>query len=363
MIYKPIGLLPSNEFYALGKRITISWRNSGDVMRAFRIKIWNNDSTSTDTVFDSGEVSSQSPAYSLDSTKLGTGTFKYTVSVYDDANQQSTTRTEAVSSINLFTISPVPKLTLNLEPDSSWALQSLAVSANYESEDGVAVKNYKFVLFDSNKNVIEESSWISDSKFEYIFTTLLENGESYYVQCLSVATNNIEASTDMVRITANYIKPAVHFALEALTDPCKPYVTLKWSVVRVIGELIGNGYYVDVDNNAVPEDRLVPDAEKMNLQADGSMVIFREGFNIDSDFTFCLWVEGIEENKEFLRMENTDGQYISLRYYQNRIHLFKPNGVFTTHLASDEIEYTGIEKIFIRIQQQGNLLDVFAKII
>ena len=116
MIYRPIGLLPDNEFYAIGKPIIISWKNSGGVMRSFRIKIWDNLSTNPDPIFDSDEIVSTSPAYSVDSNILGIGEFKYTVTVFDNSNQQSETRVAAESTAKIFTISPIPTLTLNLAP-------------------------------------------------------------------------------------------------------------------------------------------------------------------------------------------------------------------------------------------------------
>lgn len=363
MIYKPIGLLPDNEFYAIGKPITISWRNSGGVMRSFRIKIWDNSSTDPSPIFDSFEIASTSPAYIVDSNDLGLGEFKYTVTVYDDANQQNENRNSAESTSKLFTISPVPTLTLNLVPDSVYSLQVFSISAQYTHPTGIKAKNYKFVLFDRNKNVLEESAWISDNNFEYTFTTLLENKETYYTQCLVVTLDNIEAATDIVKFIAEYVKPSVHFALEATTEPCKPYVILKWSVVRVVGELIGDGYFIDINNNAVPDENLAIDAEKLNLLNEGAMAVFREGFSIESDFTLNLWVEDIQDGVTFFVMENSNGQQIYLNYYQNRIHAWKPMEIYTVHAASDEINYTGTEQIMIRLQQVNNRIDVFAMIV
>ena len=171
MIYRPLNVLPDNEFFAYGKTIRITWKNSGDTMKAYRIYIYNN---STDKlVYDSAEITNYIPSHTL-SQVLGIGIYKYKIVVYNDTSGNSK-RNSAESTLKIFTVSPIPTVTLNLQDGDTISTQQLSISAEYSHRSGTKNKNYKFLLYDEYKNVLEESPYFTDDKFEYTYSILLEN--------------------------------------------------------------------------------------------------------------------------------------------------------------------------------------------
>lgn len=362
MIYRPLNVLPDNEYFAYKKPIKITWKNSGDIMKAYRIYIYNNATDSLE--YDSSEIISYIPSHTL-TQNLDVGTYKYKIIVYNDIASNSN-RESAESIFKIFTVSPIPTVTLNLQDGDTISTQQLSISAEYSHPSGTKSKNYRFLLYDEYKTVIEESPYYTDDRFEYTYSTLLENKRTYFAQCMVITYDNIEAASDMVKFTAEYIKPNLNFKLAPTTYPCKPYVQLDWTISRIIGTIEGNGYYIDINGNALSSsgDDFYNNAVKLNVKSDGAKALFEEGFTIEGDFTINLWVEDIPtDGTIFFKLTNEDNYIMYLNFYQNRIHCWKENGLIRTHVVSDEIAYTGTEQIMIRIQQSENLYDVYTEIV
>ena len=81
MIYRPLNVLPDNEYFAYGKTVKISWKNSGDTRKAGRIYGYNKR---TDTlVYDAKEITNYIPVHEV-TDLLEVGTYKYKIVVYND---------------------------------------------------------------------------------------------------------------------------------------------------------------------------------------------------------------------------------------------------------------------------------------
>lgn len=339
MIYKPINILPDNDFYATGKPVVITWNNSGDIMYYFQITIYNN---ATDAlVYDSKLITTFTPKHEITQV-LPLGIHKFKITVFNEKKES------AVSNYQIFTIAPSPTLRLNLKEGDIIATQTLSLSAEYSHPTGTKHKYYRFILYDAYKNVIETSSYLYNSKFAYTYKTLLANEEFYYAQISVITYDNIEASSAMVGFKAVYLKPELRFYLQAETMERQPYVKLSWSVTRIIGEIAGTPVYI---NN-----------EKLDCTKPGDKVYFDKGFVLNDDFTLNIWVEKIREDLEFLLLYSHPDK-IYLTYYNKRVHVFKDNGYFLIHGMSEAINYTGKEQIMVRMQQEGKYIGVYAEIV
>ncbi len=355
MIYKPLSVLPDNDYIAEGRSIPFSWKTSGDMMYAFRIHIYNN--ASGEHSYDTGEITSYTPKHTV-TQNLPIGEYKYSVTVYN-AIASVSDRGTAESEYKIFHIVSSPTVTLNLNNNDTITTQELSISANYSHPQGTKQKHYQFLLFDSDKNIIERSPYLTNSNFEYTYSTSLENNTSYYAQCIVTTYDGIEAGSAQIKFTAAYIKPSLNFDLAARTFQNEPYALISWSVTRIIGEIEGQGYFVDDNNIAVGEN--LENAVKLNLQSKDAKAVFDKAFRIDDDFTLNLWVEGFTEDLPFFTLKSIYGT-IYLTYYSKKIHAFKSNSLYVIHICSEEINYTGAEQIMIRLQQKGKYLNIYAKI-
>lgn len=339
MIYQPIGILPDNDFYAQGKPIVFTWTNSGDIMYAYQILIYNN---ATDALaYDSKKITTFTPQHEV-SLILPAGVYKFKITVYNEKDET------AVSAYQIFTVALSPALRLNLREGDTVATQTLSLSAVYSHPSGTKHKYYRFMLYDGYKNLLETSPFLSDSKFAYTYATPLENEAYYYAQMTVITYDNVEASTAMVRFRAVYIKPELRFYVQAETFEKQPYVKLSWSVTRIIGKVEGNPVYI---NN-----------EKLDCTKPGDKVYFDEGFVLNGDFTLNIWVEKLKEDLEFLLLYSHPDR-VYLTYYNKKVHVFKDNGYFLIHGMSREINYTGKEQVMVRLQQEGKYIGVHAEIV
>ena len=326
-------------------------------MYAYRVVIRNN--STGEAVYDSGEITSYTPLYILP-VALDIGEYKFKITVYNDV-ASNVDRNYAESEWKIFHIVPSPTVTVNLNDGDVIFTQNLSLSANYYHPTGTKIKQYQFILYDFSQIVIERSPYLTTKNLEYTFTTSLDNDQTYYTQCIVTTADNIEVGSGLIKFSVEYVRPSVNFNVQVETFYNKPYAKITWNVTRIIGEIIGNGFFVDINNEPVVDN--LENSEKLNLLTENSLAIFREGFVIDSNFTINIWVEGINDGVTFFMLENNAGQQIYLNYYQNRIHAWKPMGIYTAHVVSDEINYTGTEQIMIRLQQQNNRIGVFAMIV
>lgn len=359
MIYSPLSVLPDNDYFPYGETITTTWKNSGDMMHAFRHYVRNN--STDELVYDSGEITSYTPR-SVISLPLPIGEYKHKLVVYN-ANASVENRGSAESDWKIFHIVASPTLTLNLTTDDTISTQTLSLSADYSHPEGVRYKNFRFLLYDEDKNTIEQSNYLTSSNLEYTYTTLLANNATYFAQVMVTTYDNIEAFSDMVRFKVVYIKPNLNFNLHVETYDNKPYVYLYWSVARIIGEILGDGFYVDINNVPVTEANWY-EAQKLNVLNSGAQAVFAEGFTIDDDFTMHIWVEGITEDKEFFIIKDASAS-VNLILRNGKVHLYKnrKNTKISIHCASKEINYTGTEKLLITVQQIGKRIGVEAETI
>ena len=356
MIYRPLSVLPDNIYYAYAQSIKITWKNSGDTMYAFRIYVYDNNTNLLK--YDSTEIVSYTPIHTISQT-LPIGEYKFKIVVYNNISS-NVNRSSAESDFRIFHVLVSPTLTLNLNDNDTISSQTLSLSANYSHPNNVKHKYYQFILMDEFKNVIERSPFITDSKFEYTYETLLENNVYYHAQCTVYMYEGIEASTDKIKFKTVYIKPTVSFNIEVETYLNKPSASLKWTVARIIGTIVGNGFFVDINNSPTPDEDY-NNSVRLNVIADGAKAIFNEGILIENDFTANFWMMGIPENKEFFVIKSANGK-IYLTYYNNRIHIWKDNSLVLIHGASKEVYFTNEDMVMIRIQQDGKRIGVYAQV-
>ena len=338
MILKPSNISPDNHTFPSSELIDITWTNNGDTMVAFEVIIKNNSDQTQ--VYDSGKISNYTPRHIVPANTLTNGIeYCFTITVYNSNNDS------VVSDSKILKCSSRP--IVSITTDGYIRNQIATVIATYSQAENITVKCYQFSLFDISNNLIEQSDYIYDDNLVYTFSSLLTNEEQYNIECEAITQNDISSTSGKVTITVEYIAPIVSVLLTTETDDSKPSVKLNWHIIRILGTHEGTTSYIDNEK----------------IDTTNGKVIFDDGFNLTGDFTFYVWAENIQENETLIELFAENIQ-ILIKYYDNKVHVFKLYNGYIMHICSDSLgEITSTTQIMIRLQQINKYLNVYSEVV
>lgn len=165
------------------------------------------------------------------------------------------------------------------------ATQDYTFEVDYEQEQDVNLKAYKFLLYDSEGDEITDTGWIYDFNLSYEFTGF-ENNTSYQIECKALSQNNQEGTTGIEDFTVTY--PANSLLPEITVTPNNDYG------------------YISIDFNNIKSRNAVysDDVSATPIYVAGKFgsygIEVASGENVDlgsltnnTDFTLTAWVQFI----------------------------------------------------------------------
>ena len=236
--------------------------------------------------------------------------------------------------------------------------QTVNFEAVYTQSENEQLQSYRFLLFDSNKDLIKSfpEQFYSGSGNLSQEITGLDNGTLYYIQVKTESVNGLLSGTELIWFKPLYITPRLSLVLTPENLPEQGAIKLSANIVQIIGKLY--------DNNGVqvnPLDVEYIDGEWLDLtRFDYDKLNFDDGFNIaQSDFTMKLWCKNIPDDKVFLTLNSPYGK-VELMKYNNRIHAIKTSMFhkLKAHFISDEFDFTSNMQYMIYLKQTNNLIDM-----
>lgn len=226
MLFQPSNIYPST-FSGIGagtidadSGINVSWQVNGDTpMTAYRIKIYQNDSQSTE-MYDSGVIT-VSPAFEPHD-KYGNPTFFQTVisaadlatagivNGYQYGYKMLITQYWTVSdyveqtSASVFITRSTPTLAINAI-QSPVTTSSLTITASYSQTQGdpISTVEWVFALAGSESNPIKKTGAVNTQVLSFDADGLI-SGNTYSVMCNVVTSNGMEISTGFVQFNVSY---------------------------------------------------------------------------------------------------------------------------------------------------------------
>jgi len=236
--------------------------------------------------------------------------------------------------------------------------QTVNFEAVYTQSENEQLQSYRFLLFDSNKDLIKSfpEQFYSGSGNLSQEITGLDNGTLYYIQVKTESVNGLLSGTELIWFKPLYITPRLSLVLTPENLAEQGAIKLSANIVQIIGKLY--------DNNGVqvnPLDVEYIDGEWLDLtRFDYDKLNFDDGFNIaQSDFTMKLWCKNIPDDKVFLTLNSPYGK-VELMKYNNRIHAIKTSMFhkLKAHFISDEFDFTSNMQYMIYLKQTNNLIDM-----
>lgn len=247
----------------------------------------------------------------------------------------------------------------NVIPNDIIEQSTFKFEGEYFQLEGELLNGYKFILYDTNQNILSQSSILYSSPIEYSFNGF-NNNTQYYIELIGTTVNNTDITTGLIIFTVRYVKPPL-FAIAGLENQC------------TTGNIQISSNIVAIDGISNPEPPIYIDEQKVDLTESGSWVKWLQGFNIKSDFTLRIWGNNFTNNEIITSINNDldssdNFNKIELSYIQQE--LGNDTGIQIllkcwTNNNSPYIIHSNMiptplitDKLFIWIRRVNNLFDL-----
>lgn len=337
-ILKPTGISPNSISLDATKDIVVSWVNSGDRQTAYQIQFYDNaDNT---LIHDTGKLLSYSPIHNLLANTLTNGiTYKYQITVYNQLDQSIS------SDWIILKCSSTP--TCNITNLSATILNSSYLfQGTFSQAESVAIKSFRFILYDSFDSIVSLSDEIFSSTIEYEFLGL-KNDTDYQIELQVKSQDNLLGTTGKLSFHVQYDVPNTALNLESENITDKAAVRLSWRVIQIIGEIIEGT--ISYENG-----------EKVNLE-NGAIAFSDLNMN---NFHMKLWLEWNEltDGVEIIRFKSDIGD-VWIEWEQNRFHIWKYIYGLSYHVISEEVLPDLGSTIFIGMDFINNLIGIHSEVL
>jgi len=252
LIYITTDMSPKNEARNMSVDQVFSCKINGTSCTDYQLEVYNNKTGAI--IYDSGMIHLATPLYdkamlyhTIPAGRVALGLdckWIITVSEIIGGKEQYATCGEIFfKSMG----SPVVSLTVPATITS----QSYTPIATYSHPQNVAVKKFKYFLYDNTDYLLAESDYIYSGSIKYTFDGLL-HGNTYKIKCTVVDQNDATVSTTLQSFSVAYSQPNVDIVplREILSEKSAAKIT--WGkVVQIAGTTTGAIEYTRLSNNAI----------------------------------------------------------------------------------------------------------------
>lgn len=307
MIYLSTNMAPKNSTINPTVSNVFSATMNGSIITAYRIYIYNNDTgtqlydttkvTLGTSLYDKSTLNVTIPANSISANQ----NCKWTLTVYDNASNSTLTGEVFFKSYG------VAIITMTIP--SSVTSQTYTPIATYSHPQSIAIKKFKFILYDSSSIILKDSGYIFSANLTYVFDGFI-NGSIYSIECIVTDQNDIVSSSGIKTFTVSYSPPSISIIPNASVFPDLGAVQVVWGqAIQIVGTVTGTSSY---SNNFIRNNN-------KSLQIDSSSNISYTiniplQFNLKFKILFSTGFTGV-----FCSLGNNDYQigYDGTRFYFN----------------------------------------------
>ena len=256
-----------------GNRIVISDNQTGNV-------VYNNI------------VNTMKLAHTIPANTLSNGGY-YNVVIYTIDNSANES---APSTPVPFYCYSQPTLTItNIPATETIGNGTYKFQGNYLQTENEQLNSYQFILYDSNKDILDRSDIIyyqSNNSLAYTFVGM-DNDISYYVELKGQTVNSTEITSGLMYFTVRYTQPATFAIVDLINDCENGYIQISSNIVAI-------------DGKSNPEPPIYIDDKEVDLRDKDSWVKWDKGFNINNDFTMRVWGRDFNDYEKIISLANKE---------------------------------------------------------
>lgn len=297
-VYRPILMSPSTgetrnmlESQVFSATLTSKTTN-------YQIRIYNNNLGTL--LYDSTKLTLPSVLHSGDELShtvpitAGLATvreLKWTIQVWNNAE------TIDISQLREIFFKNYGNASVSLVVPATITTQKHLFTGIYSQPQNIDPFRYRYLLFDSNDMIVQDTGWIYKESLTYEFSGFLSPTD-YQIKLEVYDTNDKYAESPIYPFSVLYESPSVNFQPEISNSEEDSAIEVKWSgAYSLPGTLDGTGIYI--------RDYLEYNNFGFDLAADSS--IQWDGVNISKDYTYLLtWTPKSEITGLITKLENSE---------------------------------------------------------
>jgi hypothetical protein len=120
-----------------------------------------------------------------------------------------------------------PTLALNITEDQVLTSRSYEFVGDYSQSEGVAVKNFKFILYSSNDLILESTDVNYSENVRYKFEGFISDN-IYKVECIVENDNGVVITTGKISFSVSYSAPNVDLVPRVTLDKSTSAMIIEW---------------------------------------------------------------------------------------------------------------------------------------
>lgn len=222
-------------------------------------------------------------------TLINGGYYNAVVYTIDSANNESV----ASTAVPFYCYSQ-PNLTIdNIPATETIENGTYRFIGSYLQKENELLNSYQYTLYDSNKNILSQSSLIyydTDSSLSYTFVGM-SNDTAYYIELSGETVNGTKITSGLKYFTVRYLQPA-SFAICDLVNNCENgYIQISSNIVAI-------------DGKSNPDPPIYIDDKEVDLRDPDSWVEWNSGFRIQDDFTMRVWGRDFTPYENIITLSN-----------------------------------------------------------
>ena len=329
----------------------------GNQVVSNRLIVKDNDTLVT--VYDQTQVSFRFEHTIPAGTLTNGGNYVMQVQTFDSLSNAS-----ALSNAVQFFCFTTPTMTFtNIPVGNVIENSSFSFEVEYDQNEDELLNTYTFKLYNS------AGAQIATSDLQYVGSTTpppttisymfggFEDNSNYFVECVGQTVNGTNVTTGLIAFSVDYVKPNV-FAIVGLENNCPN------------GNILISSNIITIEGKSNPSPPTYIADEEVDLTADGSWVLWDNGFSISNDFTMRIWGRSFNDYETIVEMWSSElasaNNNIKLIYmvdtYANKVYVelrCSQNGVTPYYIYSNYIDTPlSTEQLFIWVRRVGNIFDL-----
>lgn len=317
-LFEPVITFPIDETVPYGEDLLVQWLNYG-VPTETKVDIYNitdNSSVISKTVTPATNQETTIAYSSLPSNKI------YSIEIAQKNTQGDIIKSEPQA----FKVQTKPTLTFTkpvfLNDTYSTNNQNIDLEVSYAQAEGINIKNYWFVLYDENDNIVEQTEKIFDFTIKHYYENLTEN-TNYKIECFAETQTGLIGSTGKKTLQIGQHAPITRTpSINAKTN--LGVITLDWSelVQYLMTMKATSEAYVDGKFN-----------KAIKIGSGGSLTLDKIRDLDDPLYTFYLKVEYLFHG-DIIEFTTQDGRKIRLSYdTDNKFKIYQNNNLIYTSVT------------------------------
>lgn len=236
--------------------------------------------------------------------------------------------------------------------------QTVEFKSTYSQTESETLQSYRYLLYDSNKNLIKTFPEKFYNNEEYLTQEIagLENNELYYLEVKTLSINNNEGTSGLIWFKPFYVAPRLFSVLTPENLSEQGAIKVSANIIQIIGKLYDNN-----GNQINPVNIEYLDNEWLGLtRIDYEKLIFDEGFNIlQNDFMLKLWFKNLQDGVPFMFLYSPYGHIEFIRF-GNKIHIYKRSKYhkIVSHFASKDVNFILNQEYMLYVKHIKNRFDI-----